>query len=376
MTMNIKDIRAEMPNYDTYKNWSRKGDILGVALHHSATANRVSGAPIGNAASFFDYHVNTLGWAHGGYNYVITGTGEIEYALDERIAAYHAGFKDLDNSDGLEYGQYWNNHYLAICMAGWFSNNRTYRDDSGQSRTIPNNFTSPTEEQMEALIALLKYLREKYNIPLDNIRAHRELAGNSTVCPGLNFSSAAVRETLRQAEVTEPGPPVDKQPEVGPGEHVLLLPDTDRYLDAAMAYVWAFQPDVSFAVAEAVGRWKYVTVVGDESAISSAQLARIRSGGARLVQRIPGNPTQAQDTLDDLVARQLRFLESDEPEPDPEPEFQTYTIQPGDSLSRIALRFYGKSSLWNVIFEANQHILSSPSLIRPGQELKIPPKPE
>ena len=105
MALNINDLRAEMPNYENYKDWQRSGTFLGIAVHHSATVNRVTGAPTGNAASFFNYHVNVLGWSHGGYNYVIPGSGQIEYALDEKISAYHAGFRDPDNSEGLEYGQ-------------------------------------------------------------------------------------------------------------------------------------------------------------------------------------------------------------------------------------------------------------------------------
>ena len=65
MSLVLNDVRAEMPNYETYKDWQRNGQVLGIAVHHSATADRNTGAPIGNAASFFNYHVNTRGWAHG-----------------------------------------------------------------------------------------------------------------------------------------------------------------------------------------------------------------------------------------------------------------------------------------------------------------------
>ncbi len=378
MELTIKDVRAQMPNYQNYKDWQRNGPILGIGVHHSATANRLTGAPIGDAATFFDYHVRTNGWSHGGYNYVITGSGEVEYALDEKIAAYHAGFKDPDNSEGLEFGQYWNNHYLAICMAGWFTENRTYVDAAGRTQPIPNQYTRPSEAQFNALVALVQQLRQKYNISIENVRGHRELAGNSTVCPGLNFSPAVLRDKLRELDKPAPAPqPPAGQPQVGQGEHVVLLPDTDKYLDAALGYIWKFQPDVSFAAGQAVGRWKYVTAVGNEEAISSSQLARLREGGALLVQRIPGNPTAAQDTLDKLVAQNLRFLVAAEPEPEPAPppQWPTYTVQPGDTLSRISQQFYGVSTLWRLIFEANQDVLSSPSVIRPGQVLRIPPKP-
>lgn len=388
MELNIKDVRAGMPNYDNYKDWHRNGDILGIAVHHSATVDRATGAPVGNARTFFDYHVNTRGWAHGGYNFVITGDGQIEYALDEKISAYHAGFKDPDDSEGLEYGQYWNNHYLAICLAGWFSENRTHRDADGHVRAIPDNYTVPTEAQMQSLIALIQYLREKYNIPVENVRGHRELAGNSTICPGHNFDPAGLRAKLRQADETKaepsPRPEPETQPEVSPGEHVVLLPDTDKYLQAALAYVWKFQPDVSFSINEAGGRWRYVTAVGNKKEISDSQLARLRAGGAELVQRIPGDPPAVQVALDELVEKDLRFLLlATEPAPDSngagspsEEEGRTYTVQPGDTLSFVARQMYGQSHLWRLIFEANQDVLSDPGRLFPGQVLRIPPKPE
>lgn len=51
---------------------------------------------------------------------------------------------------------------------------------------------------------------------------------------------------------------------------------------------------------------------------------------------------------------------------------QTYTVQRGDSLSRIARRIYGETRHWRVIFEGNRDLLDNPDLIRPGQVLKIP----
>jgi len=53
-------------------------------------------------------------------------------------------------------------------------------------------------------------------------------------------------------------------------------------------------------------------------------------------------------------------------------EVQVYEVKPGDTLSAIAQRFYGKASLYPKIFEANRDILSNPDLIKVGQKLKIP----
>lgn len=50
----------------------------------------------------------------------------------------------------------------------------------------------------------------------------------------------------------------------------------------------------------------------------------------------------------------------------------TYTVRPGDSLSRIADRVYGDSSRWREIFDANRDQLSGPHDLDPGQRLTIP----
>jgi nucleoid-associated protein YgaU len=51
---------------------------------------------------------------------------------------------------------------------------------------------------------------------------------------------------------------------------------------------------------------------------------------------------------------------------------QWYTVVTGDSLSKIAKRFYGDANRWQKIFEANRDQIEDPDLIRPGQKLKIP----
>jgi nucleoid-associated protein YgaU len=55
------------------------------------------------------------------------------------------------------------------------------------------------------------------------------------------------------------------------------------------------------------------------------------------------------------------------------PAEQKYTVAAGDSLSKIAKRFYGDANLYPRIFEANRDQLKDPNMIRPGQVLVIPP---
>ena len=54
------------------------------------------------------------------------------------------------------------------------------------------------------------------------------------------------------------------------------------------------------------------------------------------------------------------------------PEAKTYTVQPGDTLSKIAKQFYGNANAYMKIFDANRDKLSDPNKIQVGQVLKIP----
>ncbi|MEP7366096.1 MAG: LysM peptidoglycan-binding domain-containing protein [Acidobacteriota bacterium] len=50
----------------------------------------------------------------------------------------------------------------------------------------------------------------------------------------------------------------------------------------------------------------------------------------------------------------------------------TYTVQGGDTLSKISKHFYGNANQYMKIFDANKDQLSDPDKIKPGQVLKIP----
>ncbi len=54
---------------------------------------------------------------------------------------------------------------------------------------------------------------------------------------------------------------------------------------------------------------------------------------------------------------------------------ETYTVQAGDTLSKIAKARLGDAKAYMKIFEANRDLLSDPDKIKPGQVLKIPAVP-
>jgi nucleoid-associated protein YgaU len=51
---------------------------------------------------------------------------------------------------------------------------------------------------------------------------------------------------------------------------------------------------------------------------------------------------------------------------------QWHEVKSGETLSKIALQYYGDASLYPKIFEANRDVLKDPNRIKIGQRLRIP----
>ncbi|MEW5959424.1 MAG: LysM domain-containing protein, partial [Chloroflexota bacterium] len=219
-------------------------------------------------------------------------------------------------------------------------------------------------------------------------RLHTFGAGQSVefeVRPGVQYLAA-------MGAATPIYPPPEGSPYVDPkpGEHVLLLADSDQHLQAALKYIRRFAPDFTFAVGQVAGRWAYVSIIAAPAQVPDDILDSIRGAGAQLVERVTGETIeQTKAILDELARRGQRFLTAiapappqEEPpsapgeEPAPPPTNgtgqKTYVVQPGDTLSKIAQQIYGDFRLWSLIYDANRDQISSPSLIRVGMELQIP----
>lgn len=74
-----------------------------------------------------------------------------------------------------------------------------------------------------------------------------------------------------------------------------------------------------------------------------------------------------------LPNRDAEVREREEVRPPAPGKDQTYTIRPGDNLSRIAVRFYGDAEKWDLIYARNrQRIGARPDALKVGMELVIP----
>ncbi len=78
---------------------------------------------------------------------------------------------------------------------------------------------------------------------------------------------------------------------------------------------------------------------------------------------------KAEQKLSDFVASRSSDSKDDERAKD-RPE--SYVVQDGDTLYKIALRFYGKTSAWKLIRDANKATISTDGRIQSGQKIVLP----
>lgn len=74
-----------------------------------------------------------------------------------------------------------------------------------------------------------------------------------------------------------------------------------------------------------------------------------------------------------LIAGNIKGIKNVEFEGiDDDSDERYYEIKSGDSLSKIAKKYYNDGNLYNKIFEANREVIKDPNLIYPGQKIRIP----
>ncbi|HSO23700.1 MAG TPA: LysM peptidoglycan-binding domain-containing protein [Chondromyces sp.] len=123
----------------------------------------------------------------------------------------------------------------------------------------------------------------------------------------------------------------------------------------AIADIGASTPGVSGLRAEVRG--KVITLKGKAESREAANL---------VMQKID------QAVKADNIVNAIEVAKKQAPAPAPIAAERFYEVVAGDTLGKIAQKYYGKASAYPKIFEANRDILDNPDLIKPGQKLRIP----
>jgi len=95
-----------------------------------------------------------------------------------------------------------------------------------------------------------------------------------------------------------------------------------------------------------------------------------RAPAAEIQESAPPKGWEEQESISPIV-------ESPESESVSAPAVgTTVVVKKGDTLQKIAQKYYGSSKKWYRIYKANKETLKAPDRIRPGQKLVIPPMEE
>jgi LysM repeat protein len=120
-----------------------------------------------------------------------------------------------------------------------------------------------------------------------------------------------------------------------------------------------------------------------ESAMPKQQLVASATLAAEPVAQPSGNTETLN--LKSIIDQELQDQPSQQaeaqpeavvPEQKPAPAQKTYTIQKGDSLSKISQKFYGTPKKWKKILDANKDKLGNGQVLKIGTTINIPTKDE
>lgn len=152
------DLRDSIPG-DSYNwSWTRPlAQIKYLAIHHTGGPDTQTPEQIAN------FHLHSNGWGGIGYHFLIAKDGTVYYVGD--ISTARANVANL------------NEQVLGICLIGNFTNGR-----------------NPTEAQIESVRKLVDFFINHYpalsNVKTwDSVRGHKDLPGQSTICPGEDWSN-------------------------------------------------------------------------------------------------------------------------------------------------------------------------------------------
>lgn len=248
--------------------------VTHIAIHHSAAPANISLERIAR------YHVEDHGWPGIGYHFYIAPDGTI-YKTNE--------ITTLSNQ------VYANNHYtLGICVAGNFSD------------------VVPTPAQLDAAARLVAWLTQELNIPLENVKGHKEYPENTTQCPGVQWLEGQKWKEMLLARIEEVRAGEVPRPAQKPLYHYVLFWQTPEdwarsdWLNS-LNYVARYRPTMGFSHDDAMHAQK-VTIVGGPLGVSAEIEQMLKDAGCQVRRLAGANEAETKAMLDRLAEEGDPFL--------------------------------------------------------------------
>jgi len=110
----------------------------------------------------------------------------------------------------------------------------------------------------------------------------------------------------------------------------------------------------------------------DRKRIKKQQEERAREAAAKEAAERAERQKKAQEALK-MLEKEAKEKEAKEKKPERPVLPTTHVVEAGDTLSAIALKYYGNAALWTEIYKVNKKVIGdNPSRIFVGQKLTIP----
>lgn len=156
-------------------------------------------------------------------------------------------------------------------------------------------------------------------------------------------------------------------------KYLTLNPDSSdgevikKWLDAssqALALQLSTQYHSEFGVADS-----------SRKSTEEKEIIELKAKNAQLRQVVSNLQTEAQNVKPATTEiAPAPNLVKQEPQAKPEQSVKHYTVQEGDTLQSISMKFYGSSKYYKIIIEANKDTLKNPNSLKIGDKIIIPPK--
>lgn len=112
-----------------------------------------------------------------------------------------------------------------------------------------------------------------------------------------------------------------------------------------------------------------VTLIGLSNSAEAVQKAVLMAGNVKGVKEVISKIYVTPNAKDPEQNVDLEAIDNSLLEPE---NIEYYTIASGDTLSKIAQKYYGNAMDYPRIFEANREVIKDPDLIFVGQKIRIP----
>jgi len=289
----IVDMVDKLPSHPTLPPYdTRTRPISMIVIHHtdtpkSTTVQTIAEYHVHGERKAADGSVVKAQWPGVGYHFLIDPQGVIYQGQRENTRSYHVG------GDANDYS-------VAISLIGRFMQ-KNY-DGTGHA---PEDQV-PTPQQLRSAGQLAAWLMQKHDIPIGQIKGHRDVWPRATVCPGEHWKTglawhSRLLEEVKSAQSAAKRGGTGQQPKL----YLLFWDHGTAWAEAdwrgAQKYIARFRPTVGFAVEDAL-QAQHVVIAGGPAGVSGGDEARLRGAGVD-VHRLEGkDEAETQRMLDELAA--------------------------------------------------------------------------